>query len=409
MLIHALALLCLPASPQGGPPPVVLVPEGGIAAPAQPTGSSSALYVRGARFEPQAAAIGPQVVSAPIGTLVEVRGQEDNQLSGIGLVTGLAGTGDSTNMIRDVLENLLLANNIKIDAQQLTAKNVALVRVEALLPAGIQPGRLIDARVSAIGDSKSLQGGTLLMTELSDLTVSMVFATAAGPVNVGGFMAESGGASTTKNHVTVGTIPGGAKVERAVPSRIVSEHGWIYLDARAAHASYSNLVRIADAVNQLYPEAAIAATDGRSVKVRVPGDLPESAHLAYLDTILRREIEPTVLAKVVVNERTGMIVMGEGLRLRPGAVAHGSITVTVAETLEVSQPGPLSAGQTETVESSEVGVTEDNNGLVYVPGSVTLQEVVEVLNVLGATPRDLIGIIEAMSRAGLLLAEIERM
>jgi len=212
-----------------------------------------------------------------------------------------------------------------------------------------------------------------------------------------------------EGHVTVGTIPGGAKVERAVPSHIVSEHGWIYLDARAAHASYSNLVRIADAVNQLYPEAAIAATDGRTVKVRVPGDLPEAAHLAYLDTILRREIEPTVLAKVVVNERTGMIVMGEGLRLRPGAVAHGSITVTVAETPEVSQPGPLSAGQTETVDRSEVGVTEENNGLVYVPGSVTLQEVVEVLNVLGATPRDLIGIIEAMSRAGLLLAEIERM
>ncbi len=409
MLIQALALLLQAAPAQDGPPPVVLVPEGGIEAPAQPSGRSSAGYVRGPRNVPQAANIGPQVVSAPIATLVEVRGQEDNQLSGIGLVTGLAGTGDSTNMIRDVLENLLLANNIKINAQQLTAKNVALVRVEAVLPAGIQPGRLIDARVSAIGDSKSLQGGTLLLTELTDSTVSLVYATAAGPINIGGFMAEGSGATTTKNHVTVGTIPGGAKVERAVPSHIVSEHGWIYLDARAAHSSYSNLVRIAEAVNQLYPDTAVAATDGRTVKVRVPGDLPETVHMAFLDSILRREIEPTALAKVVVNERTGMIVMGEGLRLRPGAVAHGSITVTVAETPEVSQPGPLSAGETQTVDRTELGVTEEDNGLVFVPGSVTLQEVVEVLNVLGATPRDLIGIIEALSRAGLLLAEIERM
>ena len=131
--------------------------------------------------------------------------------------------------------------------------------------------------------------------------------------------------------------------------------------------------------------------------------------MAYLDTILRREVEPENFAKVVINERTGTIVMGEGLRLRPGAVAHGSVTVTVAETPEASQPGPLSLGRTEVLDRTDVSATEEDNGLIYVPGAVTLQEVVDVLNVLGATPRELIGIIEGMSQAGLLLAEVERL
>lgn len=394
---------------QGGLSGDLWVGPGGIEAPAQPVGRSTAEYVRGARFEPRAADVSNARVSAPIGALVHVRGQEINQLTGIGLVSGLAGTGDSTNMVRDLLHSLLLTYNIRIDAQQLTSKNIALVRVEAALLPGIQPGRQIDARVSTLGDAKSLQGGTLLATELTDITGLVVYATAAGPVNVGGFLAEGAGATTVQNHVTVGTVPAGAKVERAVPSSIVSDHGWIYLDARAAHSSFANLVRITDAVNALYPNAAVPASDTRSVKVRVPADLPPSAHVAFLDTVLRKEVEPQSFAKVVINERSGMIVMGEGLRLRPGAVAHGNLTITVAETPEVSQPGPLSDGETQTVDRTDLSVLEDNNGLAFVPGAVTLQEVVEVLNVLGTTPRELIGIIEAMSQAGLLLAEIERM
>jgi flagellar P-ring protein precursor FlgI len=409
MLNLALALLALLAPQEPGVPPVQVWTSGGVEAPDQPTGRSRAEFERTPRFQPQGADVAARRISAPVGSLVEVRGQEDNMVIGVGLVTGLAGTGDSTNMVRQVLQNLLIASNIKIDAQQLTAKNVALVRVEAMLPPGIQPGRRIDARVSTLGDAKSLQGGTLALVELTDLSGTVVYATAGGPVNVGGFLAGGEAATTSKNHVTVGTVPGGAKVERGVPSHIVSQHGWIYLDARAPHASYSNIVRIVDAVNALYPEAAVAATDGRTVKVRVPSDLPESAWMAYLDTILRREVEPASFAKVVINERTGTIVMGEGLRLRPGAVAHGALTVTVAESAEASQPGAFSGGQTERLGRTEVTATEEDNGLVYVPGAVTLQEVVEVLNVLGATPRELIGIIEGMSQAGLLMAEIERL
>jgi flagellar P-ring protein precursor FlgI len=409
MMLNLALVLALLAPQEPGVPPVQVWTGGGVEAPDQPSGRSSAEVLRTPRFQPQAAAVAPQRVRTPVGSLVEVRGQETNQLVGVGLVTGLSGTGDSTNMVRQVLQNLLLASNIKIDSQQLTAKNVALVRVEAALPPGIQPGRRIDARVSTLGDAKSLQGGTLTLVELTDLSGTLVYATAAGPINVGGFMAGGESATTVKNHVTVGTVPGGAKVERGVPSRIVSEHGYIYLDARAAHSSYTNLVRIAEAVNELYPQAAVAATDGRTVRVRVPEDLPETAWMAYLDTILRREVEPASFAKVVINERTGTIVMGEGLRLRPGAVAHGALTVTVAESAEASQPGPFSGGQTESLSRTEVSATEEDNGLVYVPGAVTLQEVVEVLNVLGATPRELIGIIEGMSQAGLLLADIERL
>ncbi|HVS20098.1 MAG TPA: flagellar basal body P-ring protein FlgI [Planctomycetota bacterium] len=409
-MLHLILFAAL-TLPQDAPPPdpVPIYPGiGSVEAPTQPTGRSSASYRRGARFVPEPSGVTPGAIRAPIGTLVDVRGQESNDLIGVGLVSGLAGTGDSTNMVRQVLANLLLASNIRIDPQQLTAKNVALVRVEAVLPPGIQPGRRIEVRVSTLGDCKSLTGGTLTLCELTDLTGATVYATAAGPVTVGGFLAEGDGATTTKNHVTTGIIPDGAKVERAVPSRLVSEHGYIYLDARPSHASFANLVRIVEAVNQVFPAAAETATDSRTVKVRVPADIPAEHHMAYLDAILRREIEPTSFAKVVVNERSGTIVMGEGLRLRPGAIAYGSLTVTVAESPEVSQPGAFSGGTTERLSRTNLSVEEENNALAYVPGAVTLQEVVDVLNVLGTTPRELIAIVEAMAQAGLLLAEIER-
>jgi flagellar P-ring protein precursor FlgI len=406
--------LCLPLLQEGGegsPEARVRVPLTAVEAPAQPTGSSTATYERGTRFVPQAPTLAGQHsrASAPIGSLVQVRGQEQNEVIGIGLVTGLFGTGDSVNMIRQTLQNLLLANNIKIDAQQLTSKNAALVMVEASMPPGIQPGRRIDCRVSALGDAKSLVGGVLTLMELTDVTGATVYATASGPIDVGGFLAEGEGASVVQNHPTVGIIPGGAKIERAVRAELVSDHGWLYLDARAPHASFSNLAQIVEAINLLYPGAAEAESDGRSVKVRVPEDLPKSAHVAYVDSILVREIEPATIPVVIVNERTGMVVMGEGVRLRPGALAHGDLTVTIAETPETSQPGALSGGQTTTLPRSDVAVAEEDNALVALPGATTLEEVVEVLNVLGTTPRDLIAILEAMSQAGLLLAEIERM
>jgi len=387
---------------------VVLVPGGGVEAPTQPTGKSTATYTRGERFAPQPGRGTTQVLRATVETLVQVRGQEDNAISGIGLVTGLAGTGDSVNMVRQLVSNLLLARNIRIDPQQISPKNVAVVQIEGTLPAGVQPGQKIDVRVSTLGDAKSLQGGTLVFTELADAN-GVVYATAAGPVDVGGFKAEGNAASVSRNTVTVGLIPGGGKIERAVVADIVTERGLIYLDARGAHDSFANLVRITAAINAIYPGAAEAATDARTVKIRVPGDLPKAAHVAYLDSILHLEIEPQSAPCVVVNERTGTIVMGEGVRLRPGAVAFGNLTVTIGETPEVSQPGPLSNGTTQKVDRTDLNVHEDNGALVEVRGAVTLQEVVEVLNVLGTTPRELISILESMHQSGLLLAEVQRL
>jgi flagellar P-ring protein precursor FlgI len=347
-------------------------------------------------------------VRSTIETLVEVRGQEQNTVSGIGLVTGLAGTGDSAAMVRQLLQNFLLSRNIRVDAQQLSPKNVAIVQVDATLPAGVRPGRRIDVRVSALGDAKSLQGGTLVFTELTD-TSGVVYATAIGPVDVGGFLAEGAAASVSKNHVNVGTIASGGKVERAVPADIVSEHGYLYLDARATQSSFANLVRMVAAINAIYPDAAEAATGERAIKVRVPGDLPPSAYVAYLDSILRLEIEPQTVPRVVVNERTGTIVIGEGVRLRPGAVALGGLTVTIGESREASQPGPLSNGRTEVLDRTQLDVAEDDRALVEVRGAVTLEEVVDVLNVLGLAPRELISILDAMHASGLLLAEVQRL
>lgn len=390
--------------------PVLLAPEGGVQAPAQPVTRSTATFTQGDRTVPTLGrTTGTMRVRAPLGSLVTVRGQEDNLVSGIGLVTGLGGTGDSVNFIRAPLTNFLLTHNIRIDPQQIVSKNAALVSVEAIIPPGTQPGQKIDVRVSAMGDAKNLESGVLLFTELSDSSGSTVFASAAGPITIGGFSKGGEAGTVARNSVTVGVLTLGGKVERAVPAALVSEQGFVYLDARSVHGSYGNLVRIADAINALYPGLAAPVIDGRSVRVRVPEDLPESSHMAFVDTILRREIEPDDFARVLINERTGVIIMGEGVRLRPMAVTFGNLTVTVAESKETSQPGPLSSGVTTQQPRTDINVKEDNNGLVLIPGAATLEEVVEVLNVLGTTPRDLISVLESMSQGGMLLAEVQRM
>lgn len=386
-----------------------LLNSGGIEAPAQPTGTSTSTSTRGPRFAPAAGAGHDGRLALPIGSVVAVRGQEDNTVLGIGLVTGLAGTGDSIEAAKLLLSNLLLTRNINVDLGALSSKNIAIVQVEATLTAGIKPGRRVDVTVSTIGDATSLQGGMLSLTELTDITGRTVYATASGPITVGGFTASGDGASATKNHVTVGTLPEGGKVEREVPTSIVSDHGFIYLDVRSGQDSLGNVVRITDAINALYPRAASALPDGKTVKVEVPSDLPDTSHVAYLHSILRQEIESENLARVIVNERTGVIVMGGDVRLRPGAIAQGGLTVTIAESPQASQPGPLSQGSTKVLPRTNLNVHEDDNALVLIPGAVTLQEVVDVLNVLGTTPRDLISILQAMSQGGLLVAEIRRM
>ena len=386
-------------------PDRLILGSGAIEAPTQPYGGSAASVLRGPRRDIVPGDGHSGSITVRVGDLVAVRGQESNQVQGIGLVTGLSGTGDSTIAARQAVINLLKTQNIVLDLQSVSSANVAVVLVQTTLEPSIKPGRQIDVRVSSLYDSESLVGGTLLNTELTDMTGGRVYATAAGPITTGAFSAEGQGATATRNHLTVGTIPLGGKVEREVVTQMVSDHGFVYLDLRALKGSFANATRITKAINVVYPSAAMAQ-DAMTVSVRVPNDLPPESTVSFLSSILEREIEPAPFARVVINERTGVIVMGEGVRITRGAITKGNLTVTIAETPEASQPGPLSQGNTEVLPRSTVLVEEEDRPLTIVNGAVTLQEVVEVLNVLGVTPRDMIQILQSMAQSGMLHAEI---
>ena len=413
-MIHALflTLLAQQALPVPTPPPQqaprfdeVGIYTQGVEAPAQPQGVSGSSVLRPPRIEPVAGVGALGEVLVRIGDLVAVRGQEENAVQGIGLVTGLSGTGDSTIAARQAILNLLQTQNIVLDLQAVSSSNAAVVLVQATLEPGIKPGRGVDVRVSSLYDCESLVGGTLLSTELADMSGQRVYATASGPITTGAFSAEGDGASAVRNHLTVGTVPLGGKIEREVPTQIVSDHGFIYLDLRALKGSFANATRITQAINELYPTVAVPQ-DAMTVAVRVPDDLPQESIVAFLSSMLEREIEPAPFARVVINERTGVIVMGEGVRITRGAITQGNLTVTIAETPEASQPGPFSQGRTEVLPRTSLLLEEENRALTIVNGAVTLQEVVEVLNVLGVTPRDMIQILQSMAQSGMLHAEI---
>lgn len=398
-------LLALAQRPKPDGATDVILHGGAIEAPRQPRGSSDSSVVRGPRLENVPGTGTAGGVTVRVGDLVAVRGQEQNQVQGIGLVTGLSGTGDSTIAARQAIVNLLKTQNIVLDLQSVASANAAVVLVQATLEPGIKPGRQMDVRVSSLYDCESLVGGTLLDAELADMTGARVYVTAAGPITTGAFSAEGQGAQATRNHLTVGTIPLGGKVEREVPTQIVSDHGFVYLDLRALKGSFANAARISSSINALYPSSAVAQ-DAMTVAVRVPDDLPRESTVSFLSSILEREIEPAPFARVVVNERTGVIVMGEGVRISRGAITKGNLTVTIAETPEASQPGPLSQGKTQVLPRTSLLVEEEDRPLTIVNGAVTLQEVVEVLNVLGVTPRDMIQILQLMAQSGMLHAEI---
>ncbi len=375
-----------------------------IEAPTQPQGRSSSRVVTGPRLTPTPGRGAAGQVMVRVRDMVAVRGEERNVVQGMGLVVGLAGTGDSSNAARLAILNYLKTQNFNVDAGDVNSKNVALVLVQADLQASVKPGRAIDVRVSSFSDCESLVGGVLLQTELTGMGGTSVYATASGPVTTGAFSASGDAASAVRNHLTVGRIPLGGKVERADETQLVSDNGFVYLDLMALKGSFGNAVRIADAIGTVFPGIA-TAEDAMTVSVRVPEGVGRN-HVAFLNAILERELEPEAFARVVVNERTGVIVMGEGVRITRGAITKGNVTVSIAETAEPSQPGPLSDGETEVLPRTDLLIEEENRALTIINGAVTLQEVVEVLNVLGVTPRDMIDILQAMSQSGMLHAEL---
>lgn len=337
-----------------------------------------------------------------------VAGQRPNQLVGYGLVMGLDGTGDQTTQtpftIQSVLQMLnVLGITVPTTGTQSQLRNTAAVMVTAELPALGRPGQPIDVTVSSIGNSTSLKGGTLVMTPLRAAD-GQVYAQAQGSVVISGASAKTGGAATTVNHLSAGRIPSGGLIERAVPSILPDE--FVQLDLQ--RADFTLMQKTTEAIGRRFGLGTALPMDAHSIQVRVPLEpLNRAAFMAALEQI---EVESVgSAAKVVLNSRTGSVVMNQAVHLSPSAVAHGNLTVRINQTPTVSEPLPFSRGQT-TVTVQDTATIDDKgkeNSLISVPGGANLDTVVRALNMLGATPQDLIAILQSLRAAGALRAELE--
>lgn len=342
------------------------------------------------------------VNAARLKDIADVEGVRANQLLGYGLIVGLNGTGDGkVDFTVKTISNMLESMGIRVPFEQIKVKNVAAVVVTADLPPFVRPGSRIDISMSSLGDAKSLQGGTLLFTPLKGADGN-TYAVAQGAVNLGGFSISDGGDSAQKNHPTVGTIPQGATVERAIPFDLFQSKR---LRIVLRQPDFTTMTRLVDAINSSLGTPSAAAVDSASVEIPLEGHMADPVALvAKLEQV---EIDQDVGAKVVVNERTGTIIMGETVTISRVALAHGNLNVSIRSETQVSQPNALSErGETAVVTNSDVNVGEEVKRLQIVGGQVTLGEVVKALNALGATPRDLISIFTALKRAGALNAEL---
>lgn len=335
-----------------------------------------------------------------------IQGVRSNQLVGYGLVVGLDGTGDQatqTPYTTQALNAMLQQFGITVPAgTAIQPRNVAAVMVTAVLPPFAQPGQNIDINVSSVGNSKSLRGGTLVATPLRGAD-GQVYALAQGNLIVGGAGASANGSKVQINHLSAGRIPDGASVERAVPTPL-GEGDTLQLGLSAS--DYATARAVAAAINSAKGKGVATAVDGRTVRVKVPaagGD--RVGFLADIEN-LPLELERPA-ARVVLNARTGSVVMNDAVTLGPCAVAHGSLSVTINTTPVVSQPNPLGQGTTAQAEKSDISITQQGGALVNMSAGTKLTDVVKALNALGATPLDLLAILQAMKSAGALHAEIE--
>jgi len=339
--------------------------------------------------------------------IVDIQGVRSNPLRGVGLVVGLSGTGDTTLVSRQMLTNILRDSGLVLSPQNLTSSNIAVVMVTAELGPFARKGSLIDVDVSAIGDAKSLQGGMLLPTPLKGLD-NQVYAVAQGGISIGGWIAIGEKASVAKNHQTVGRIPNGAIVEKEEIANFVEQlagHRFITLNLR--NSDFSTAERISKVINQIYPDSA-AVVDAGTVKIKVPDEISQPEIAGFIDQVTKPEVLVDVPAVVVINERTGTIVVGEKVGISAVAISQGSLVIKIKETEIVSQPvAPFSdAGTTEKVPDTMIGVEEKDAYLIPMSRTVTVSELAKALNAIGATPRDIIAIFNALKRAGALQAKL---
>ena len=330
-------------------------------------------------------------------------GVRDNQLVGYGLVVGLGGTGDKkdSTFTMSSMVNMLERMGVAVDPAKMKPKNVAAVMVTTRMPVSAKPGTRLDVTVSSMGDATSLQGGVLLITPLKGVD-GKVYSLAQGPLALGGFSVEGQAARAQKNVTTVGTIPGGAIVERGIPFQFNSQDT---LTLHMSSADFSTTMQVVERLNRVMGGSYAKAQDASTVALDVPpayrGNL-----VPLMASIENIEVTPDGPAKVVVDEKTGTVVLGRDVRISRVAVAHGSLQVTVQEGMDVSQPGPFSQGQTVATPRTDINVREENRRLMLMEGA-TLQELVDGLNAIGATPRDLVSILRAMKTAGALHADLE--
>src|SRR3982074_1106676 len=349
----------------------------------------------------------PAGATSRIKDLANIEGVRQNQLIGYGLVVGLAGTGDTLNNIpftKQSLQAMLERMGVHIRGATIRTGNVAAVMVTGNLPAFGTQGTRMDVTVSALGDSKNLQGGTLLVTPLLGADGN-VYAVAQGSVAIGGFQAEGNAASITKGVPTVGRIANGAIIEREIEFAL-NRRPHVRLALR--HPDFTTAKRIAAAVNDFLGTKTAEPIDPSTVQLAIPAEFKGNV-VAFLTEIEHLPLEPDLAAKIVIDERSGIIVMGRDVRVATVAVAQGNLTVSISESPQVSQPNPMSRVRTVVTPRSSVGVSEDGKQVALVKDGVSLQQLVDGLNGLGIGPRDLISILQAIKAAGAIQADIEVM
>jgi len=335
--------------------------------------------------------------------IASLEGVRDNQLIGYGLVVGLNGTGDKrqTFFSAQTLANVLDRMGVQVPAQAMLVRNTAAVLVTANLPPFAQPGTRLDVHVAAVGDATNLQGGLLLLTPLKAAN-GEVFAVAQGPVLTAGFVARGGGGnSTTLNHPTAGRVPGGAIVERAPPSAVPADR----LRLQLRHADFTTASRLAEAVNRRFAGAA-RCENAALVEVAVP---PEFAGrpIEFMAAVESLTVETDAIQKIVINERTGTIAAGRDIRIRPVAILHGALSIEIRTAFDVSQPPPLSAGQTTVTPDVQVNAREEQAKHIQLRPEATVDDLARALTAIGATARDIIAILQNLKASGALDAEIE--
>jgi flagellar P-ring protein precursor FlgI len=344
--------------------------------------------------------------AARLKDLVDIEGIRENQLIGYGVVVGLAGTGDRQQTIftNQSLTNILERMGVSVSPTAIRVKNTAAVMVTATLPAFAQPGVHIDTTVASTGDAANLQGGILLLTSLRGAD-GQVYAVAQGPVVTGGFSSGRGGSSQTVNHPTVGRAPNGATVERVAPS--IAPKSVVRLQLR--QSDFTTSTRIVDAVNKKFSSATAPSAHAENsglISVAIPPEFA-SRTMEFMAELENLAVEADRLARVIINERTGTIVLGKDVRVSPVAILHGNLSVEVQTIQTVSQPNPLAQGTTEVVPQTTVGTKEEKARTVVLKQGATVEELVRALSAIGSTPRDIIAILQSLRSAGALEAELE--